>query len=57
MTYQKQVDKSIYEFNRYMTKERWSSVWYQLNEVQRLKPEKVLEVGPGPGFSSYLQAR
>ena len=45
----KQVDKSNYEFARYMHKERWSSVWHQLNEVARLQPESVLEIGPGPG--------
>jgi len=56
MTYEKQVDKSIYEFSRYMTKERWCSVWHQLDEIQRLKPSKVLEVGPGPGFLKLVAA-
>jgi predicted SAM-dependent methyltransferase len=30
-----------------MTKERWSSIWHQLAEISLLKPESVLEVGPG----------
>ena len=46
----KQVDKSHYEFGTYMTKHRWVSVWHQLDEVIKLDPERVLEVGPGPGL-------
>lgn len=45
----KQVDKSHYEFRRYMSKARWTSVWHQLDEVLRLQPRNVLEIGPGPG--------
>lgn len=50
MSYKKQVDKSIYEFDRYMSKQRWCSFWHQLDEVQKLKPSGVLEIGPGPGL-------
>lgn len=35
-----------------MTQSRWASVWHQLNEVSKLHPETVLEVGPGPGLFS-----
>lgn len=47
---EKQVEKSHYEFCRYMTKERWASIWHQLEEVLKKKPESVLEIGPGPGI-------
>jgi hypothetical protein len=50
MSDSKQVDKAHYEFNRYMSKERWISIWHQLDEIQRLHPKNVLEIGPGPGL-------
>lgn len=48
--FSKQVDLSHYAFSRYMSKERWASMWHQLDEIQSLKPTRVLEVGPGPGL-------
>lgn len=50
MNHQKQVDKSHYNFTSYMDKKRWASVWHQIDEVQKLNPNKVLEIGPGPGL-------
>ena len=47
---QKQVDNSHYAFSKYMNKRRWASLWHQLDEVTKLDPERVLEVGPGPGL-------
>jgi len=45
----KQVEKSHYQFHKYMSKKRWMSVWHQIDEVSRFKPSRVLEIGPGPG--------
>jgi ubiquinone/menaquinone biosynthesis C-methylase UbiE len=50
INHQKQVEKTHYNFLSYMDKGRWMSVWHQLNEVIKLEPEKVLEVGPGLGL-------
>lgn len=46
----KQVDRTHYSFSRYVDKGRWASVWHQLDEVARFKPQRVLEIGPGPGL-------
>jgi SAM-dependent methyltransferase len=49
-----QIDKSNYEFSRYMSKGRWCSLWHQVDEVHNLKPKRVLEVGPGPGLFKII---
>lgn len=46
---EKQVNKSHYDFSKYLNKRRWISMWHQLDEVMKLNPGNVLEVGPGPG--------
>lgn len=54
MSRTKQVDRSHYEFSNYMSKRRWMSIWYQLDELLRLGPSRVLEVGPGAGVFKRL---
>jgi hypothetical protein len=49
MKIEKQVDKSKYEFERYVSKKRWASMWHQIDEITKLRPKSVLEIGPGPG--------
>ncbi len=56
MNYKKQVDKNHYDFNRYLSKERWCSMWHQLDEIQKLNPERVLEIGPGLGLFKKVAA-
>lgn len=46
----KQVNKSHYDFDIYVTKERWASLWHQINEAITSKRSNILEVGPGPGL-------
>lgn len=46
----KQVEKEHYEFGKYMNKKRWASIWHQVDEVMRLKPDNILEIGPGLGI-------
>ncbi len=54
MKQEKQVDKAHYDFAKYMSKARWNSVWHQIEEVARLAPNNVLEIGPGPGVFKSL---
>lgn len=44
-----QVAQSHYDFKEYVDKRRWASMWHQLDEVIAQKPNRVLEIGPGPG--------
>lgn len=39
-----------------MDKKRWISVWHQIHEVQKLNPNNVLEIGPGPGVFKKVAA-
>ena len=53
-----QVEPNHY-FNRfYNTKERFISYWHQIDEIIKLNPKKVLEIGIGNSFvSRYLKER
>jgi len=45
-----------YSFSKYNYSERWASYWHQINEVDHLKPEQILEIGPGNNFvNDYLR--
>lgn len=50
MPIEKQVEKSHSEFQRYVGRQRWISMWHQLDELMHLRPERVLEIGPGSGL-------
>lgn len=54
MDFVRQVDKEHYQFSSYMKKERWISLWHQVDEVARFKPGNVLEVGPGLGLLKLI---
>jgi SAM-dependent methyltransferase len=50
MKFGKQVAPDHYRFDFYMSKPRWISIWYQFNEIQKLRSSSILEVGPGSGL-------
>jgi len=56
MKLEKQVNRSHYDFFTYMKAPRWNSLWHQLDVVSSLKPETVLELGPGTGMFTTLMS-
>lgn len=48
----KQVDVDHYCFENYSTKKRFISYWHQINEITKLNPNNILEIGIGNGFVS-----
>ena len=46
----KRVEKLHYDFSSYFYKRRCVSIWHKVDELSKLKPNNVLEVGPGPGL-------
>lgn len=53
-----QVKPNHYFVNSYDSKNRFISYWHQINEIIKLNPKKVLEIGIGNGFvSKYLKER
>jgi SAM-dependent methyltransferase len=46
---EKQVDALAYEFNQYLSPDRWASFYFQLREIFVTHPASVLEVGSGAG--------
>ncbi|MBI2120117.1 MAG: methyltransferase domain-containing protein [Parcubacteria group bacterium] len=51
---QKQVNKSHYFDEKYNSKARWVSFFYQIEILQDIKAKKVLEIGPGNGLVTYI---
>ena len=53
-----QVEQYHYFNEYYDTKEYFISYWQQINEIYKLNPNRVLEIGIGSGFiSTYLKRR
>jgi len=44
-----QVEDNHYVSSNYVTLERWSSYWYQINTIRELFPLSILEIGIGNG--------
>lgn len=45
-----QVEKSHYDFSKYVDEHRWNSYWNQINEALKVKGNKVLVIGAGDGI-------
>lgn len=45
----RQVGVEHYDFRRYMSKGRWSSIWHQVSAILEFEPKITLEIGPGGG--------
>jgi SAM-dependent methyltransferase len=57
-SFRPQVAPAHYQSSAYATKERFINYWHQIDEVLRLQPASVLEVGIGSGFvQRYLRER
>jgi len=41
------MSKNLYRFQKYVGLERWVSYWHQIDEVLRLRPKNILEIGIG----------
>ncbi|GHU81127.1 hypothetical protein FACS1894145_8110 [Bacteroidia bacterium] len=54
MTIQKQVDKAHYEFGKYVDKSRWNSFYHQIDEIIKIEPNSILEIGVGTGITKYI---
>jgi len=50
-----QVEPDHYDFS-YDSKKRFMSYWHQINEIMKLEPENLLEIGVGSNFlANYLR--
>lgn len=45
-----QVSNQHYAFEKYMSVERWISIWHQVNSIIKLDVKNVLEIGGGGGL-------
>lgn len=51
-----QVKNTAYNFNKYCDIERWSSYWHQIDEILKINPESILEIGVGDKvLANYLK--
>ena len=51
------ADAEHYARTAYDSKERFASYWHQIDEIRRLQPDGLLEIGKGNGFfSTYCRA-
>jgi len=52
-----QVGEDFYDFENYVTFQRWSSYWHQVAATLRYRPKSVLEIGMGLGVTTQILKR
>ena len=54
MNFNKQVEAEHYNFTNYLSRKKWNSIYYQIDEINKLNPDSILEIGVGTGILKLI---